>query len=462
VASQSDAGRFLAEPDTFFGRSYTERHSVSRERLTELQTEALSIRFDRHRERIPMVAKLADRQGITSIDEIESVVPLLFEHTMYKSYPLVFLERQQFGNLTVWLDKLTAVDLAAFDATACDSIDAWLNRLAAETQLNIGFTGGTTGKMSFFPWTQRDLLNKGLSTRVSALQVFGDPPPTSEEWEEPIHLACPAGRYRVFPLGEVISRGKKEFMHLRDQPLSADMLWLAATLRFAAARGDVTRVEVPESLLARRRELEDVQAGAQAQDEAWLEEVAGLQGEKVIWSGLPYDIYRFSAQLVERGERWSFAPGSVVLLSGGAKGYQLPENWVETIEQAVDARALVGYGMMELTCMNMMCLHGRYHLEPWNIPFVLDPDTSELLPRHGVQIGRAAFFDLLTNDHWGGLITGDEIEIDFDTLCPCGATSAHVGPKVARLGSTRGGDDKISCAATPEAHAEAMDFLTSS
>jgi hypothetical protein len=57
-------------------------------------------------------------------------------------------------------------------------------------------------------------------------------------------------------------------------------------------------------------------------------------------------------------------------------------------------------------------------------------------------------------------MTGDEVEVDFEGLCSCGATTQHIGPEIARLSEKRGGDDKITCAATPEAFAEAMQFLT--
>jgi hypothetical protein len=94
------------------------------------------------------------------------------------------------------------------------------------------------------------------------------------------------------------------------------------------------------------------------------------------------------------------------------------------------------------------------------IPLILDPETSELLPRKGAQTGRAAFFDLAINGVWGGLITGDKIEIDWSD-CPCGRTTSHISGKVTRFSVEQGGTDKISCTATPEAHEEAMDFLTS-
>jgi hypothetical protein len=117
------------------------------------------------------------------------------------------------------------------------------------------------------------------------------------------------------------------------------------------------------------------------------------------------------------------------------------------------------YGMAELTGLSPLCSAGRYHIQPWVIPFVLDPETSKLLPRLGVQTGRFAFFDLATNSHWGGLMTGDEIELDFDGQCECGATTQHFSSRVSRLSEKRGGDDKISCTATPQAYEEAMEFL---
>jgi len=117
------------------------------------------------------------------------------------------------------------------------------------------------------------------------------------------------------------------------------------------------------------------------------------------------------------------------------------------------------YGMAEVSATAKLCAHGRYHLPPWVVPFILDPDTSRLRPRQGVQAGRFAFYDLLPTSHWGGFITGDELEIDFDGACSCGATSLNAAFEVTRLSEKRGGDDKITCAASPAAHAEAMAYL---
>jgi hypothetical protein len=94
------------------------------------------------------------------------------------------------------------------------------------------------------------------------------------------------------------------------------------------------------------------------------------------------------------------------------------------------------------------------------IPFQLDPVTSKVLPRKGRVTGRAAFFDLGADERWGGFITGDEISVDWDTPCPCGRSGAYVFGEIQRYSEKdAGGDDKITCAASENAHNEAMDFL---
>jgi hypothetical protein len=453
------ADQFLENPLDFFGGSYTAMHSIPRSRLEGLQRDSLSMRFTEQRARIPMVAKLADRQGIEAVEELESVAPMLFEHTMYKSYPLVLLERQQFDRMTSWLDKLTAVDLSGVEASSCDSIDAWLETLQATTQVDPAYSSGTSGTMTFFPWSQRDLEMRALSHRITDLQSFGDA--SVIDADERIHFVGAPSRHRGRHYnGDATTAGDDSYLHLSSSSWpSADLLWLGARLRLAAVRGDVTRVEVPESLLTRRAELEAQNQEVQRARALWLESVEGLQGQKVLWLVFAHELHEIAQTRLERGEHWSFADGSTAMMAGGTKGQDLPANWRETLARFTNLRLMPGYGMTELSCVHTMCEFGRYHVQPWVIQLVLDEETSQLLPRAGVQRGRCAFFDLMPRDHWGGVITGDEVEVDYDTPCRCGATTVHLGPDIARLSDKRGGSDKITCAATPQAHAEAMEFL---
>jgi hypothetical protein len=90
--------------------------------------------------------------------------------------------------------------------------------------------------------------------------------------------------------------------------------------------------------------------------------------------------------------------------------------------------------------------------------YLLDPDTGVVLPKEGVQQGRAAFFDLVPQTYWGGFVSGDLLTVDWRP-CSCGRTTVHIHPEVKRVSEAKGGDDKITCAASEDAHAAAIDFL---
>ena len=143
------------------------------------------------------------------------------------------------------------------------------------------------------------------------------------------------------------------------------------------------------------------------------------------------------------------------------KGVVLPDDFMEVIKEFLGVdRIQVGYGFSESSTFHWGCSEGRYHVAPWVIPFVLDPETSEPLPRTGVQTGRAAVYDILLRAHWGGVISGDEVTINWDLQCPCGQASVAFEPGIMRYSEKQGvEDDRITCAATHEVHSEAVNFM---
>src|ERR1700689_3643932 len=124
---------FMDDPIDFFGQSYTQMHSIGRDELQALQRQAMSIRFQQHYQSIEMLRKLADRLGITALDEFNDVVPLFFSHTAFKSYPAALIDKKRFDLMTKWLDKLTSYDLSAVDTSDCTGIEAWTEPPPRET-----------------------------------------------------------------------------------------------------------------------------------------------------------------------------------------------------------------------------------------------------------------------------------------------------------------------------------------
>ena len=465
--SDRAARELIADPVGFFEYSYTKMHSIPRERLQKTQLEALKMRVETQVGRIPTLAMLADRQKITSISSFDEALPLFFEHTMYKSYPTSLLEKGKFDALTRWLDKLTVHDLSAFDASSCQTIDGWLDKLAAETALDPLTSSGSTGTMSFLPRDKHDWDVQCRAMRTTYLQEFGRPP-TPEDLGEPIYTIWPTyakGHIAQFKMGGYMKKyfaldSDAHFFAMFDSAGSADLMYLAARLRAAAARGDRSKIDVPPSLLARRGELEAMQRDMAANIGEFMERLlTKLRGKRVFAASTWNLFYDIAVRGLAEGKKCHFAANAHLQTGGGAKGMVLPKAWRETIEAFFGIKPNLGYGMTEITSMNRMCEHGRYHLNPWLIPYVLDPETSKPLPRRGRQTGRAAFFDLCIDGMWGGNVTGDEITVDWDTLCPCGQSTVFVEDRIQRFSEKQGGNDKITCAASPEAHAEALDYL---
>jgi hypothetical protein len=116
--------------------------------------------------------------------------------------------------------------------------------------------------------------------------------------------------------------------------------------------------------------------------------------------------------------------------------------------------------MTEQNFYLVTCEHERLHIPPWVTVLLLDPDSGQPLPREGVQTGRASFFDLSQDGTWGGIVSGDRITVGYSP-CPCGRTTLYMDKKIQRFSEITGDDDKLTCAATPSAQAEALELLTS-
>lgn len=466
MVATADAIAMANNPAEFFDDSLTAMGSLPREDMLAMQLIALQHRFDDLKDQVPILSRLAKSQSIDHIDAVEDVIPLLFEHSMYKSYPRSFLENYQFSQITNWLDKLTAHDLSGIDVSGCKCIDDWLDLMELESPLCMNHSSGTTGTMSFIPHGQEEADNAGRAVAMEVLQNFGEEKPEDKAYQVifPHYRSGHSSMLRGNDqLVKWIAKCEENFHTAFPYKMSSDILYLGARLRHAQATGTLDRLEISDDLLARRKEFEERQQQMPAILDQFFEHLfKELKGERIYTVGTWNLMLDLARKGLSKGLEAVFAPDSIVVSGGGAKGLTPPDNWKEEVARFVGVpRITMNYAMSEVKGHHKMCSHGRYHVVPWVIPFVLDPDTSEPLPRTGVVTGRAAFFGLLSRTHWGGLISGDEITIDWDSQCGCGQTTYHLDPVIERYSEKIGDEDKITCAATPNAHRDAMEFLSS-
>jgi hypothetical protein len=466
-ALERQAREWMDDPLAALGLSNTRIHSVPREEAEAVQLVALNLRLEERRERVTVLAKLAEAQGIGRFASLDDAAPLLFTHDVYKSYPASLLARQRFDQLTKWLGRLTPYDLSGFDASGCASIDDWLTRLREQTPLDVATSSGTSGTMSFFPKSRKDYRGSVALLRIQLTQTFGEEPAPGS-LDEPYHVLTPfyrdghstVARLPAYFL-DAFCKGDPELLHTAlPFTASADLMWLAARLRAAQAKGDAAKVDVPEGLLARRAEWERLQAEMPGLQSAFIREmVPQLAGERVLALGITGMFYEIARSGLEAGGRAAFAPGSVVTGGGGGKGVVLPDDAEQVICRYFGVERLRdSYGMTEQNFYLNSCEHDRFHLPPWVVILLLDAESGQPLPRDGEQTGRAAFFDLTQDGAWGGIVSGDRVSVSYRP-CRCGRTTPHLAKTIQRFSELAGGDDKLTCAATPAAQAEALGFL---
>src|ERR1700722_10494600 len=130
-------------------------YSAPRAEVEARQIAAAQELFEERREQIPLVARRAMDAGIDSIRSLADLVPLLFAHTVYKSYPPSFVDKGQWDRMLQWLTTLSVQDTTRVDLTGVTDVDDWIERLWAHGHRVLA-TSGSSGKCSFLNHTVGD------------------------------------------------------------------------------------------------------------------------------------------------------------------------------------------------------------------------------------------------------------------------------------------------------------------
>jgi hypothetical protein len=465
-----DLATLPTHPENWIWASWTDAFTVPADKVAEIQLAALQHRFGEMVERVQILANLAEEQGIKEIRSVEDGAPLLFAHSVYKSYPISFLEKNQFDRLTKWLDTLTVDDLSGVDASGIDTIDDWIQLLDDTTDIRVIHSSGTSGKLSFIPRSERELPMMLRGWRQN-FQGFGDEP-HAKPIEGLSNIPVIFNGYRKGALGHFrLLDGFVRYLYDGDESMlltrnpgrmSADALSLGGRLSVAASRGDIGRASISPKLLARRDEFVKEQADAPERGKVFLDAIiGGFHGKRVMMMGNWLYQYGAAKEGMDRGLHHVFARDSLIHTSGGLKGHKLPEGFQEVVREFLGVdRVHESYGMSEMMALLPKCPEHKHHISPWVIPYLLDPKTGVPFPRTGTQTGRFGFIDLAAITYWGGFLTGDEVTIDWDGTCPCGRVGPRIHDTIRRFSEKEGGDDKITCAGAPEAIDRALSFIT--
>ncbi len=450
-------------PEAWVDIPFEQIYEMSWRDYEDTQLATLQMRFEQLKDGVAALGKLAKREGVESIERVEDALPLLFDHRVYKSYPLAIIEKRDIAKLNSWLNRLTTHDLSAMDLSGLDTIEGWLDRLD-EFGMLVGHSTGTTGKLSFVPRSRTELPVWTRAYNEMSRSATGVDPETDHvETFFPGYRGGHHMMLKMLSLFNIPAAGGPEHYHtLYQGHIPADLTSLAGRMQAAEDRGELDQLGLDPALIDARNALIEQARNRERDLEAWFAKLFDeYRGKRIKLGGTAADLIRTARSGIAKGVKPEFGPGSFIMTGGGLKGMNdAPDDWEGFVRDyyGLDTIGMM-YGMSEWMGGAGRCSQGHYHLMPHAIPVLFDKDMN-LLPREGAQTGRFGFFDLLAQTYWGGFISGDEVTINWEEDCPCGRKGPRVGSSIRRFAEMEGGDDKITCAGTAQAFNDFMDYIS--
>ena len=429
-----------------------QRFSFSAAELRETQVAALDERFQERKDRIKLLSLRSRDAGIEKIEFIADVVPLLFPHTAYKSYPESFLMEERWDKLTKWLGTISPYPIEGLDLENVEGIDDWIERLAALGHF-ISCSSGTTGKSAMLIASKEDM----DWSKIDTVNVFAWGSGVVPAQDRVIVGCAPVA---TVPKNATIAQAQYEAFadpsaprwHYPVPPITVGSLTSMVVMRKKIAEGTARPDEIAafeETSAARAQAVADaIPATAQF--------IIENRHRKLQLSGLWSGLWQVAKAVRDAGYgRADFDPDNSIYVGGGLKRAQLPDDYQEYVFDTFNIpedRHFQNYSMQELNSGMPKCREGgRYHVPPWIVPVLLDKSGDNALDHtSGEMEGRAAFFDLSLDGRWGGVITGDKISLDYGP-CKCGNHGPSIRDNIVRYADLEG-DDKIGCAGTVDAY----------
>jgi hypothetical protein len=434
-------------------------YALDHDEFASLRLLAANERFEQHRKAIRVLGKRAEDLGIDKLRSRHDLVPLMFSHTSYKTYPESFVRNKRWDRLSTWLDTVSAVSCRDVDMTGVGDVDEWVARLAAGGH-HLMATSGTSGKNSFLNHTAGDIERVAFAGN----RHLGFPNPPLKMDNSRVVVSCGSGDG---PSRQAFGhKGKCKYFglpgveyHVTATPTLAELSEVA-TIRKSIADATASPSDVAE--------FENGARGRASRLTAAIEELATAvvrhRHEPMLFGG----IWPYAWQIMEAGRRLGVAPGefhpdTLIGISGGTKGMVLPDDYREQIfGWFAPSRTFAVYGMTEIATSLPMCEAKRYHLAPWMDLLLLDESGQDLLDDGGTNrscvdtggtaTGRVAFYDPLYEGRWGAIVSGDKATVSYGR-CPCGRHGPVVHDDIARYGAgSAGGDDKLVCASAVDAY----------
>jgi hypothetical protein len=419
--------------------------------LLPLQLQAANERLQSQIDAIGLLANRAESANVTEIKRPADLVPLLFAHTTYKTYAEGWLNDQRWDRMGKWLATVSTRPVEGLDTDGVKTLDDWIKQLETVGHY-LSCSSGTTGKPAMLSCTEGDI-ELSAKVNIEALlwatglrrgedrKFLGLGPQFAAPREDAIREAMVGAfstRYEPYQFGD-------------GEPITVGSMVDIITLRRKLADGTARPSEISEFERIATQRAADMDSSAKKAIDAVIE----ARSLPLLATGMFATLYQIAEGIRGKGYGGNdFQTNNAMMVAGGLKGAVLPENYGEYVLETfnvAEERLYHMYSMREINATFPLCHSGRYHISPWVIMLPLDTGGEQLLDAGTDEIeARAAFFDTSIEGRWGGVISGDRINVSF-AKCDCGHQGPTVGRDITRYSDLPGGD-KITCAGSIDAY----------
>ena len=418
--------------------------------LLESQLAAINERFQDRVGKIKLLGNRAEEGGVSQVGSLHDVVPLLFAHTAYKSYPESWLLDGKWDRLGKWLDTVSTSRVEPMDTSAVAGLDDWLAMLEERGHF-VSCSSGTTGKCAMMNAAQFDLDFAGKSL-LQAIRWGGLAPKHDRRMIGLGQVAAtPRNRATGAPMAMAFSPPDFPPFAPDVPPITIGGITEMVVLRKRIADGTAK----PSELAYYEKQAVVREASIASAIEQAAEALIANRDYPLHIMGLFGPLYQVAKLVRERGFSGKDFQENTTFISGGLKRVALPDDYKQFVFETFNIsqeRALQSYGMQELSTNSPRCSAGRYHVAPWTVLLLLDESGENLIEPcfDGEVEGRAAFFDMSMEGRWGGVISGDKIRATW-AKCECGRASPSIADDIQRYADLASGD-KIACSGTIDAY----------
>jgi hypothetical protein len=311
--------------------------------------------FQQRRRQIPLLERRAEEAGIDEIRRLDDLVPLLFAHTVYKSYPPTFVEQGRWDRMLQWLNTLSVPDVTGVNVEGVNTVDDWIERLWEAGHMVLA-TSGSSGKCSFLNHTQgdREYKRRHFKYGTSWPYAIADGSRTVF-WLGPIkgpNSAIEAGQF----LFQNWSKPGERYA-LTEEPLRISEVSRMAAMRKKMAEGTAGPQEIADfEAEARAKGVQGAEAMLKIADI-----ILDRRHEPIMVSGLWAQHMVLIQRAQERGiPDGDFHPECIIQAGGGVKGVVLPDDYQNQVDRFYGPVIRPAtYGMTELASSMPRCEAGR-------------------------------------------------------------------------------------------------------